>query len=69
MSGRDAAAALSKVNADLAVLPRSMFGYEGRRTLDDWSVDEMAKVGGVPVRLGSSASDLVAIIRSLASDH
>jgi putative radical SAM enzyme (TIGR03279 family) len=67
MSGRDAAAALAKAKPDLAVLPRSMFGHEGQRTLDEWTVDQIAKAAGVPIRLGSSASDIVGVIRDLAS--
>ncbi len=63
MAGRDAARALTGRGFDVAVLPRSAFGFEGQRTLDEWTADEITNASGVPVMLGASARDLVAIIR------
>jgi putative radical SAM enzyme (TIGR03279 family) len=59
MSGRDIARVLKDGPADLAVLPRNAFGFEGERTLDEWTVDEIERETGVPIRLGRTAGDLV----------
>jgi putative radical SAM enzyme (TIGR03279 family) len=61
MSGRDIVRVLGKRRADLAVLPRSAFGFEGERTLDEWTVSEIERETGVPTRLGGTAGDLVAL--------
>jgi NifB/MoaA-like Fe-S oxidoreductase len=60
MSGRDIVRVLKEGPADLAVLPRNAFGFEGERTLDEWTVEEIERETGVPVRLGRTAGDLVA---------
>lgn len=59
MSGRDAVAALSNARADLAILPRSAFGHEGTRTLDDWTIDDIERAAGTKVRLAQSAGELI----------
>jgi putative radical SAM enzyme (TIGR03279 family) len=59
MTGRDAARTLHDVEADRAVLPRSAFGYEGARTIDDWSVPDLEAETGLAIRLGRTATDLV----------
>ncbi len=60
MSGLDATNTLQDMTVDLAVLPRSAFGHAGERTLDDWSVEDIAEVSRVGIRLGGTASELVA---------
>ena len=60
MSGRDIVRVLNDGPADLAVLPRNAFGFEGERTLDEWTVGEIEHEAGVPIRLGRTAADLVA---------
>jgi putative radical SAM enzyme (TIGR03279 family) len=61
MSGRDIVRVLQDGPADLAVLPRNAFGFEGERTLDEWTVSEIERESGVPIRLGRTAADLVAL--------
>jgi NifB/MoaA-like Fe-S oxidoreductase len=62
MSGRDIVHTLQEGPApDLAVLPRNAFGYEGERTLDEWTVEQIERETGVPIRLGRTAADLVAL--------
>jgi putative radical SAM enzyme (TIGR03279 family) len=61
MSGRDVVRVLASDRPDLAVLPRSAFGFEGERTLDDWSVEQIERETGVAVRLGRTAGELVAL--------
>ncbi|MDP8924615.1 MAG: DUF512 domain-containing protein [Chloroflexota bacterium] len=61
MSGRDIVCTLAERFADLAILPRSAFGFEGEKTLDDWTVDQIEREAGVPIRLGRTAADLLAL--------
>ena len=61
MSGRDVVRVLHEGPADMAILPRNAFGFEGERTLDDWSVEAIEQEGSVPIRLGRTAGDLVAL--------
>jgi putative radical SAM enzyme (TIGR03279 family) len=61
MSGRDIVRVLKEASADRAVLPRNAFGFEGERTLDDWSVQAIEAQTGVPIRLGRTAADLVSL--------
>jgi putative radical SAM enzyme (TIGR03279 family) len=61
VSGQDIVRVLHEGPADLAVLPRNAFGFEGERTLDDWSVAAIEREGGIPLRLGRTAADLVAL--------
>ena len=59
MSGRDMVRALGQVDVERAVLPRSAFGFEGQRTLDEWTVEQIAAETGVSLRLGRTASELI----------
>ena len=61
MSGRDIVRTLAERPVDLAVLPRSAFGFEGEKTLDDWTVEQIERESGVPIRLGRTAADLLAL--------
>jgi len=59
MSGRDMVRALRLLDVERAVVPRSAFGFEGQRTLDEWTVEQIAAESGVSVRLGRTASELI----------
>lgn len=65
MSGRDIVSTLSEAPADLAILPRNAFGFDGERTLDEWTVEMIEEETGVRVVLGRTAADLATL--SLAS--
>lgn len=60
LAGRDIAAALSSVPADLAILPRSAFGFDGRQTLDGWTAEAIETASGKRLVLGGGAADLLA---------
>jgi putative radical SAM enzyme (TIGR03279 family) len=59
MSGRDIERTLRELDVDVAVLPRSAFGWEGARTLDEWTVDRLRASTGVEIRLGRTAVELI----------
>jgi putative radical SAM enzyme (TIGR03279 family) len=59
MSGRDIERTVQGLAVDVAVLPRSAFGFEGERTLDEWTLDQIRASTGVDIRLGRSAADLI----------
>src|SRR5690606_38953658 len=61
MSGRDIVRVLRDTSADLAVLPRNAFGFDGARTLDEFSVDDLEEQTGVQITLGRTAAELVAL--------
>ncbi|MCC7372095.1 MAG: DUF512 domain-containing protein [Chloroflexi bacterium] len=61
MSGVDIVRVLRESPADLAILPRNAFGFEGNRTLDEWSVEGIEEQTGVRIALGRTASDLASL--------
>ena len=62
MSGRDIVRVIQERPTGLAILPRNAFGFEGERTLDEWTVEAIEQETGVRVTLGRTAADLVALI-------
>ena len=61
MSGRDIVSTLAEAPADLAILPRNAFGFDGERTLDEWTVEMIEEASGVRVVLGRTAGDLASL--------
>jgi NifB/MoaA-like Fe-S oxidoreductase len=59
LSGRDVVAQLTGRDADLAILPRSAFGFDGQQTLDDWSPEAIERAAGVRLVLASAAPELL----------
>lgn len=59
LAGRDIVTRLRGVAADLAILPRSAFGFEGRETLDGWTVEALQKETDARLALASTAAELV----------
>src|SRR5205085_2137418 len=49
LAGHDIAASLTDRSADVAILPRSAFGFEGHQTLDGWTIQRLR--GELPMRL------------------
>lgn len=64
LAGRDVAAALAEAPGELAILPRSAFGFEGRQTLDGWTPEAIAEASAKRVRLGGGAADLLELTLS-----
>jgi len=61
MSGRDIVRVLQEGPADLAILPRNAFGFDGERTLDEWTVEMIREETGVKVALGQTAAALATL--------
>ena len=59
LAGRDVAAALEGTIADLAVLPRTAFGFDGRQTVDGWRPEAIEQAGGTRLALASAARELL----------
>lgn len=57
--GRDVAASLSGKRCDRVILPRSMFDADGQRTIDGWTVDDVAGALGVETGIAGSPHDLL----------
>jgi putative radical SAM enzyme (TIGR03279 family) len=61
LAGRDVAEALKRQRVDLAVLPRSAFGFEARETLDGWTPESIEREANTPVALASAAPELLEV--------
>ncbi|MGE3272655.1 MAG: DUF512 domain-containing protein [Chloroflexota bacterium] len=61
MSGQDIVRVLKEAPCDLAILPRNAFGFDGERTLDEWTVEMIQETSGVRVALGRTAAELAAL--------
>jgi putative radical SAM enzyme (TIGR03279 family) len=61
LAGRDIAATLATRAADLAVLPRSAFGFEGRQTLDGWTPERLQAEATIQLALAGAADELLAL--------
>jgi len=59
LTGQDVVASLGATPCDLAVLPRSAFGYDGRQTLDGWTTAAIERESGVRVVLATAAAELL----------
>ena len=59
LAGRDVAEALGGLAADLAILPRSAFGFDGRQTIDGWTPEAIQRAVGMRLTLASAARELL----------
>jgi len=59
LAGRDIVKHLRGRQADVTILPRSAFGFEGRQTLDGWTVDNIARQSGLRILLAQTADELL----------
>lgn len=60
LTGRDVLEALRGERIARAVLPRSAFGFDGSRTLDEWTPEALARESGVAIHLALRADELLA---------
>lgn len=59
LTGQDVVASLRATPCDLAVLPRSAFGYDGRQTLDGWTTAAIERESGIRLVLATAAAELL----------
>src|SRR5262249_38067908 len=59
LAGQDILKHLRPLQADVAILPRSAFGFEGRQTLDGWTVEDLAHQSGLRILLAQTAKELL----------
>jgi hypothetical protein len=66
---RDVVAALQASGAQRALLPRVMFDHTGQRTLDEYSLDQIAAESGARVAIAGEPDEVVRYIRALAREE
>ncbi|MBC7224277.1 MAG: DUF512 domain-containing protein [Anaerolineae bacterium] len=58
LTGADVAEVLRGERADCFLLPRAMWGADGERTLDDWTVADLERELGAPVCVAGEVEDV-----------
>jgi putative radical SAM enzyme (TIGR03279 family) len=59
ITGADVLETLKGRQADLVILPRTAFGFDGSKTLDEWTVEALEAEAGLPLRLALRAGELL----------
>jgi NifB/MoaA-like Fe-S oxidoreductase len=65
LTAQDVVPALRASGCTRAILPRVMFDYQGLRTLDDQSPQQIAEAAGVAVALAGDPAELARYVRAL----
>lgn len=65
LMGQDVAPVLRASGARRALLPRVMFDHTGTRTLDEYSLDQIAAESGVAVTIASEPDEIVRYVHAL----
>ncbi|KAB8140446.1 DUF512 domain-containing protein [Chloroflexia bacterium SDU3-3] len=66
LTGQDVASALRESGSQRALLPRVMFDHTGKRTLDEYTLDQITQESGVPVAIAGEPDELVRYVRAMA---
>nr|WP_255604373.1 DUF512 domain-containing protein [Oscillochloris sp. ZM17-4] len=66
LTAQDVIPALRASGCTRAILPRVMFDYQGARTIDEQSPQQIAEAAGVPVALAGDPAELARYVRALA---
>jgi NifB/MoaA-like Fe-S oxidoreductase len=67
LMARDVVAALQAAGIQRALLPRVMFDHTGLRTLDEYSLDQIAAESGARVAMAGEPDEVVRYVKALAS--
>ena len=67
LMARDVVAALQAVGAQRALLPRVMFDHTGLRTLDEYSLDQIAAESGARLAVAGEPDEIVRYVKALAT--
>ena len=66
LMAQDVVAALKAGGAQRALLPRVMFDHAGQRTLDEYSLDQIAAESGARVAIAGEPDEIVRYVKALA---
>ncbi|RRR70959.1 MAG: DUF512 domain-containing protein [Candidatus Viridilinea halotolerans] len=66
LTAQDVIPALQASGCDQALLPRVMFDYQGERTLDDYSLDQMTTTAGMPLALADGPDELTRLLQQFS---
>jgi NifB/MoaA-like Fe-S oxidoreductase len=66
LMAQDVVAALKAAGVQRALLPRVMFDYSGLRTLDEYSLDQIAAESGARVAVAGEPDEIVRYVKALA---
>jgi NifB/MoaA-like Fe-S oxidoreductase len=66
LTAQDVIPALRASGYTRAILPRVMFDYQGTRTIDEHSPQQIAEAAGMPVALAGDPAELARYVRALA---
>ncbi|NTW01329.1 MAG: DUF512 domain-containing protein [Oscillochloris sp.] len=66
LAAQDVIPTLQASGCTRAILPRVMFDYQGQRTIDDQSPQQIAEAVGMPVALAGDPTELARYVRALA---
>jgi NifB/MoaA-like Fe-S oxidoreductase len=69
LMARDVVAALQASGTQRALLPRVMFDHAGLRTLDEYSLDQIAAESGARVAVAGEPDDIVRYVKALAQEE
>jgi len=67
LMAQDVVAALRSSGAQRALLPRVMFDHTGLRTLDEYSLDQIAAESGARVAVAGEPDEIVRYVKALAT--
>jgi NifB/MoaA-like Fe-S oxidoreductase len=67
LMARDVVAALQAAGTTRALLPRVMFDHTGLRTLDEYSLDQIAAESGARVAIAGEPDEIVRYVKALAT--
>jgi NifB/MoaA-like Fe-S oxidoreductase len=65
LTGQDVVAALREARVQRALLPRVMFDHTGKRTIDEYSPEQIATESGASVAIAGEPDELVRYVRAL----
>jgi NifB/MoaA-like Fe-S oxidoreductase len=66
LTAQDVIPALRTSGCTRAILPRVMFDYQGTRTIDEHSPQQIAEAAGMPVALAGDPAELARYVRAIA---
>ncbi len=69
LMGQDVAPAIRAAGVTRALLPRVMFDHKGERTIDEYTIEQLAHESGARLALASEPDEIVRHVRALAREE